>query len=133
MKKYKNNFSEEELRNALNSKSAEAVALIENPDKWGKFKTKLDGFVHKAYKIPVLGGLIDDIISMAQMVDSYVKKDYTDVPLTSIISAVAALVYVLSPIDLIPDGIPIVGYLDDVAVILFVLKLGVGHTYTAEG
>ena len=32
--------------------------------------------------------------------------------------------YVLSPIDIIPDAIPFVGYLDDAAVVLLVLNLG---------
>lgn len=127
MKRYKNNFSEEELSDALNSKTTEAKLLIGHADRWETFKTKMDRFIHKAYKLPLLGNFVDDIISMMQMVDSYVKKQYTDVPLTSIISAVTALVYVLSPIDLILDTIPGVGYLDDVAVILFVLELGVGH------
>ena len=47
--------------------------------------------------------------------------------MTSIISILAALVYVISPIDLIPDFIPVIGYLDDAAVVTFVLRLGVGH------
>ena len=35
---------------------------------------------------------------------------------------VAALLYFISPIDIIPDIIPVVGYADDVAVIAFVYK-----------
>lgn len=127
MKRYKTDFSEEELKKALHANEQEAQALIDNPDKWAQFKEKLEAFIRKAYKLPVIGGLIDDIVSMGQMVDSYVKKEYRDVPVTSIISAAGALIYVLSPIDLIPDAIPIVGYIDDAAVILLVLKLGVGH------
>ena len=64
---------------------------------------------------------------MYQLVESYIKREYTDIPLTSIISILAALIYVVSPIDLIPDFIPVAGYLDDVAVVTLVLSLGVGH------
>ena len=39
---------------------------------------------------------------------------------------VAGLIYFISPIDLIPDFIPVVGYLDDLGVILAVLKF-LGH------
>jgi uncharacterized membrane protein YkvA (DUF1232 family) len=35
--------------------------------------------------------------------------------------AIAALIYFLSPIDLIPDPLPVVSYIDDVAVIGFVV------------
>ena len=97
------------------------------PNKWEKFKVKYETFLHKAYDIPVLGTVIDDIISMYQLVESYVKREYTDIPLTSIISILAALIYVISPIDLIPDFIPVIGYLDDAAVVTLVLGLGVGH------
>jgi uncharacterized membrane protein YkvA (DUF1232 family) len=39
---------------------------------------------------------------------------------------VAGLIYFISPIDVIPDFIPVVGYLDDLGVILAVLKF-LGH------
>jgi uncharacterized membrane protein YkvA (DUF1232 family) len=39
---------------------------------------------------------------------------------------VAGLIYFISPIDVIPDFIPVVGYLDDLGVILAVIKF-LGH------
>jgi len=39
---------------------------------------------------------------------------------------VAGLIYFISPIDVIPDFIPVVGYLDDLGVIVAVLKF-LGH------
>ena len=127
MKKYKENFTEDELRQALHANDNKAGELLEDPEKWKRFKDKFDDFLHKSYKIPVLGSVIDDIVSMVQIVDVYIKKEYVDVPWTSLISIVGALIYVLSPVDLIPDVIPFLGYVDDVAVVLFVLGLGVGH------
>lgn len=125
MKKYKTNFSKEELHEALHANENEAIAIIEDENKWIKFKEKFEIFIKKAKKIPVLGGMIDDIVCMVSLVDSYVKKEYKDIPVATIISIVAALIYLLSPIDIIPDMIPIIGYLDDVAVLLFVLHFGV--------
>jgi len=46
-----------------------------------------------------------------------VKKEYTDIPIGSIVAVLAAILYTASTIDLIPDFIPIAGYLDDAAVI----------------
>lgn len=54
-----------------------------------------------------------------------IKYIYKDIPVATIISIVAALIYLLSPIDIIPVMIPIIGYLDDVAVLLFILNFGV--------
>ena len=127
MKKYKKEFTDEELKHALHDKDEQAEELLTNPDKWEMFHGKIEDFLHKATKIPVLGSIIDNLVSMVQIVDAYIKKEYTDVPLTTLVSIVGALIYVLSPIDLIPDFIPVLGYVDDVAVVLLVLKLGAGH------
>ena len=125
MKKYKSDFSNEELHKALHSRDSEAEGIVNDEKKWQSFKSKAITFLQKAEKIPVLGGMIDNIECMICLVDSYIKKEYKEIPLSSIISIVAALGYLLSPIDLIPDFIPGVGYLDDVAVLLFILNLGI--------
>lgn len=54
---------------------------------------------------------------MVSLVKHYATKEYTDFPMASLIAVVAALVYFISPIDLIPDGIPIAGYVDDALVV----------------
>ncbi len=40
-----------------------------------------------------------------------------DTPLSAKILLVAAIVYFLSPIDLIPDFIPVIGYVDDLIIV----------------
>ncbi|MDE6203980.1 MAG: DUF1232 domain-containing protein [Lachnospiraceae bacterium] len=127
MKKYKTDFSREELHAALHANDNEAVSIIEDADKWSKFEEQFEAFAKKAEKIPILGGVIDDIICMVELVDSYVKREYRDIPVGTIVSIVSALIYLLSPIDIIPDMIPVIGYVDDVAVVHFILKFGVGR------
>lgn len=125
MKKYKTNFSKEELHAALHANDKEAAVLIEDEDEWVKFKDKFEAFLKKAEKIPVLGGLIDDIVCMVSLVDSYVRREYRNIPTAAILSIAAALVYLLSPIDLIPNAIPVIGYLDDASVVLLLLGFGI--------
>ena len=40
----------------------------------------------------------------------------------TIIALIAGIIYILSPIDLIPDFIPVVGWMDDGAIFYFLLK-----------
>lgn len=50
-------------------------------------------------------------------------KEYTDLPIGSLLSIVSALIYFFSPIDILPDFIVGLGFTDDAAVLLFVYKL----------
>jgi uncharacterized membrane protein YkvA (DUF1232 family) len=40
----------------------------------------------------------------------------------TVVALVAGAIYILSPIDIIPDFIPIVGWMDDGAILYFLLK-----------
>lgn len=46
-----------------------------------------------------------------------------ETPLSAKILLIAAIVYFLSPIDLIPDFIPVIGYLDDLIIVPFLIWL----------
>ena len=56
------------------------------------------------------------------IVKDYINGSYKEIPLTTIVSIVASLLYLISPIDLIPDFIPGVGLIDDVFVIGLVIS-----------
>jgi uncharacterized membrane protein YkvA (DUF1232 family) len=56
-----------------------------------------------------------------RLVRAYVKGEYREVPWESIAIAIGGLIYVISPVDLIPDAIPVAGYADDAAVIALVV------------
>lgn len=71
--------------------------------------------------IPIAGYLLQDIPVAIKMIRSYIKKEYTEVPIKSIVALISGMLYVLSPVDLIPDVVPGVGLLDDAAVLTFVL------------
>lgn len=64
-----------------------------------------------------------DFKVLFSMLRDYTTRKYTVVPWYIISSIGAALLYVISPIDLIPDFIPLIGYLDDATVLAFCLKL----------
>jgi uncharacterized membrane protein YkvA (DUF1232 family) len=68
-----------------------------------------------------LAGKLDDLMALMRMVRAYVRGEYRDVPWESIAVAIGAIIYFVSPVDAIPDVIPGVGYIDDAAVIAFVV------------
>ena len=53
---------------------------------------------------------------MVSMIRSYITREYTIVSPKVIVTLVAAIIYLLKGKDLIPDSIPVVGYVDDLAV-----------------
>lgn len=61
--------------------------------------------------------LFDVARTLVRLVRSYVSGEYRDIPTSTLVSGLAVLLYVLSPIDLIPDFIPVVGFLDDLSLV----------------
>jgi uncharacterized membrane protein YkvA (DUF1232 family) len=55
--------------------------------------------------------------TLFRLIRTSVSGEYTGLPTPTIVAAVAVVIYFLSPIDLIPDFIPVLGLLDDVALV----------------
>jgi uncharacterized membrane protein YkvA (DUF1232 family) len=64
-----------------------------------------------------LGKFVDDFKLLIAVVQDYAKGRYRKIPFWTVAAIVGALLYVLNPLDLIPDFIPLVGQIDDAAVI----------------
>jgi len=65
---------------------------------------------------------VEDVKIFFSMLKDFFTRKYTSVPVGTIMAIVGSLLYVLSPIDVIPDFIPVVGYLDDAGVIALCLN-----------
>jgi uncharacterized membrane protein YkvA (DUF1232 family) len=70
-----------------------------------------------------LGKFFDDFKLLIAVVKDYWNGRYRKIPFWTIAAIVAALLYVLNPLDLIPDFIPLVGQIDDAAVVAACLLL----------
>ena len=70
-----------------------------------------------------LGRFLSDGKLMLSIVRDYVRGSYRQVPWWSVAAVTAALLYVLNPLDLVPDFLPGFGYIDDAAVVAACLRL----------
>lgn len=76
----------------------------------------------KAYaRRKLLLKVFSDLMLLFRFVRAWARGDFREVPRKSVLWALFAIVYFLSPIDLIPDFLP-GGYIDDMFVIAYVTK-----------
>ena len=84
--------------------------------KEGKAKTIVD-------KAGFLSQYWDDIKTSFALIRDWFKGSYDKVPARMIVSLAGALIYLVSPLDLIPDWVPMAGLVDDAAMLAFVFQL----------
>ena len=113
-------FDENQAQNELKKGYKKAEILLHDENKLENFLQKIE---NKLTIVPIVGNALSYIPVMISMIRSYVRKEYTEIPIGSIISMISSLIYFVSPVDIIPDFLPVVGYLDDAAVVAACIKL----------
>lgn len=120
---------EEEVRDSEKAKHIVALyeknkgrahKLLQDTEKMDHFLVRLE---RKFRRIPLVGDQLAVVPAMIQLINSYRDGEYPELPLGAIISVVGTLLYLVAPIDVLPDGIPFLGYTDDVALIAIIWKL----------
>ncbi len=90
-------------------------------------KDKLAGLIDKAsLKANGKQGRLRDVwtglLSFFRMIRAYAKGTYRQVSAKSLLMIVASVVYFVSPIDLIPDFIIGLGFIDDATLLAWTIK-----------
>ena len=67
----------------------------------------------KLERLWVIGKLFVRFFPMIRMLIAYAKGNYTGLSKQSAFLCLCALIYLISPLDFVPDFIPILGLLDD--------------------
>ncbi len=111
----------------INEMQAEE-ALGEFADKVGEEDVKetlgKEDEIKKLFKrVKVLAKYCNDLCEIFELLRDRVAGVYKETPWTTIAALTGALLYVLSPIDLILDFIPFIGFLDDAVVIGLAITL----------
>ncbi len=82
-----------------------------------------DRIYEKVRDSSVLSREIAKVKLLLMLIKDYWEGNYTEIPYRTIIAVVVALLYILNPVDLIPDFLPVIGQMDDLAMLMFVWKL----------
>ena len=106
------------IRSILSNKFHEAQSIMDKKEKVLNvvskgIKATASTSWAKKYKI--------DIELMGMMITDYVKNDYEYLNKSTIVIAISALLYIISPINKITDKIPFLKDIDNIAVITFAL------------
>ena len=113
-------FGVERAQEVLDNEIAEAEEVLDNPSRMDDILLQLE---EKLKAVPVIGSTLSDLPLMVAMIKAWIKKEYTVVSPKVIALLVGAALYLIKKKDLISDSIPIVGHVDDLAVMGLALKL----------
>ncbi|MDO5118230.1 MAG: YkvA family protein [Eggerthellaceae bacterium] len=113
--------SEESARSILDFGMAQAKTMLNDPD---SVDDLLGQVKERVSNLPgALAGSLAKVPTMASMIKSYITGEYTEISPKVIACVLGALIYLVKGKDLIPDSIPILGWVDDIAVVALAIKL----------
>ncbi|MDB6120859.1 MAG: hypothetical protein JWO08_4640 [Verrucomicrobiaceae bacterium] len=113
-------FSKRTLQQIMSPPKSEEHQYDENIN---RAAAKADEIGSKFARQRALKSVMDNGMLMVNLVKDYAMGAYREVPYWVMGVTAMALVYVLSPLDVIPDVLPGIGFLDDAAVVAFALRL----------
>lgn len=117
---FKKKIDDKKASEQIERNRAKAEEIFYDDKKYGLFIKALDmKFKHFRHIRESIGM----VPTLRDMINSYRTKKYTKLPFKTIAAILGALIYFVSPLDIIPDFIPFLGAIDDVAVISFCLKM----------
>ena len=112
-------LTEEKAEETIERGFHEAETTIDNKEKLSALLKKLK---QKMKSLPMVGSVLANVPTMFKLLNSYLKGDYIDIPRKQLVIIVSAVSYLVSPIDLVPDFIPVVGLMDDMAIVSICIK-----------
>lgn len=69
-----------------------------------------------------LKGIREQLGVLYNYISEIIQGKYKDYSGSSLSLALAAIIYVISPLDILPDLIPFTGYIDDIAIVTWAIS-----------
>lgn len=113
-------IDKDKIKALLDESSAKVESIMKDT---AALENILQSAETKLSEIPNVGQYAAKLPLMLSMIRSYIAKEYTEVSPKVIVSMVGALVYMLKGKDLISDKIPVIGIVDDLAVLGLALQI----------
>lgn len=101
---------------------AKAEKIASNRDKLKELLHKASAKLTEVGDIPAVKESKSQIEVVFRMLKAYYNKEYRGISSRTLGLLVLGLLYFVLPVDFIPDFIPLVGYIDDLTVILAIFK-----------
>ena len=78
--------------------------------------------IRKAKKLArFLGEFSENFLVVVRLVEAVIKGEY-QIETWNLVKLIGAIMYVILPLDAVPDAIPVLGFTDDIAVVAEILK-----------
>jgi uncharacterized membrane protein YkvA (DUF1232 family) len=106
---------------AFRRASADAQSFVDDPK---RLRQLFEDAVEKINHIP-RGPFADTwpyLMAMIRLIRAFHRGEYRDITTRNMLVVVAALIYFVSPFDVIPDWVPVFGHIDDAFVVSLALK-----------
>ncbi len=75
----------------------------------------------RLHNIPRCDTLSKNICNFCDLLSDYLDGTYTNLPLATFVALIAGILYLVLPFDVFADFIPILGWVDDAAVLSFIV------------
>lgn len=107
-----------------NEKAAKVLsAVVNGTGKTLEFIDKAARKLEPLTGLPIVGGTIAEVQDIISMLDDYYHGRYKKIPTAALLGSLGIIAYLVSPVDLIPDNVPILGFIDDAFIINTVVTL----------
>ncbi len=70
----------------------------------------------------VLDLILNKITLFGRLLKAYISGEYREIPKETMLKILASFIYFVSPLDFIPDLLPVLGLTDDLALLIWVSK-----------
>lgn len=101
---------------------AKAEKIASNRDKLKDLLQKTSAKLTEVSELPAVKESKSQIEVVFRMLKAYYNKEYRGISSRTLGLLVLGLLYFVLPVDFVPDFIPVVGYIDDLTVIMAIFK-----------